>query len=103
MTSPRSTITLRALQGEPLRDARIRDIVIATAHAIAERNGIEIMTLSATDDSISVELGVHRLAALGFAAELRRLTTNWHAHKSEGERLWGDPIEPDEQRDPRAI
>lgn len=103
MAEPRSTITLRALSGQPLHDPKVRDIVIATARAIAERNGVDLMSLTATDESITAELAANRLAALGFAAELRRVTGAWFMHKSGGQSLWGEPVEPDDQRDPWSI
>ncbi len=90
MSSPQvSSITLRAIQGAPLRDERIRSTVEATARAIAERTGIDLRGISMDDDAVTVELGADRLAALGFAAELRRVTGAWYAGKHAGESLWG--------------
>jgi hypothetical protein len=103
MPELRSSITLRALAGQPLRDRKVRDIVIATASAIAERNGVTLTELAATDDSITAELAANRLVALGFAAELRRVTGAWFAHKNAGQSLWGEPLEPDDQRDEWSI
>ncbi|MBL0927678.1 MAG: hypothetical protein IBJ11_08500 [Phycisphaerales bacterium] len=88
---PRTTVTLRALEGAPLDDPVVRDIVVATAHAIAERNGVTIWALEAGPDSITVTLEANRLAAIGFAAELRRLTTNWYRAKFREDHLWGEP------------
>lgn len=103
MTDTRSTITLRALVGAPLHDTKVRDIVMATASAIAERNGVTLTALCANDDSVTAELAANRLVALGFAAELRRVTGAWYAHKSGGQSLWGEPVEPDDQRDEWSI
>lgn len=102
MTNPvHSTVVLRALEGAPLRDGAIRSIVVATAHAIAERNGVEIVRLEVGDDRVCATLNVHRLAALGFAAELRRLTTNWHRSRhGETAHLWGEPRTEPEEDDP---
>lgn len=91
-----STITLRALSGEPLRDGTVRDMVIATAHAIAERQGIRVVKLDAAFDAITATLEADRVASLGFAAELRRLTGNWYRHKFDGATLWGEPPRHDE-------
>jgi len=86
-----SAVTLRALEGTPLQHDLIREMVVATAHAIAERQGVEVIDVHADDSSITVELAADRLVALGFAAELRRLTTNWYRHKFGVDTLWGEP------------
>lgn len=76
-------------------DPMVRDTVIATAHAIAERTGVALTGLSTQADSITVTLAIDKLAAIGFMAELRRLTNAWYAKKfpdaiAEGP-LWGTP------------
>lgn len=91
MTGGRSTVTLRALEGEPLADPAVRAMVEATAHAIAERNGVALIALETTPSSVRLTVGAGRLAAIGFAAELRRITTAWRRHKTGQEHLWGDP------------
>jgi hypothetical protein len=88
---PVSRITLRALQGQPLDDQSIRGMVVATAQAIAERQGVEVMELRTAPDRITVTLNVGRIAAMGFAAELRRLTTRWYTTKFGALTLWGEP------------
>lgn len=85
----RSTITLRAIEGSPLRRQRIREMVIATAHAIGERNGIGVLGVRTDDESVTIDLAADRLAAIGFAAELRRLTTSWYTNKFGVPSLWG--------------
>jgi len=90
MTGPTSTITLRAISGTPLRDARVRRIVEATARAISERHNVELVSMETADDSVTVTLAAHRLAALGFIAELRRLTTSWYRVERPEESLWGE-------------
>jgi len=94
-----TTITLHALEGEPLREEAIRGMVEATAHAIAERQGIEVTSVSTEPDSIRVSLRTNRVAALGFAAELRRLTTNWYTAKYGRSTLWGEPPRADEEHE----
>lgn len=93
---PGTEITLTALEGEPLRHDRIREMVVATAHAIAERQGIEVIDCSTTDTSITARLAAGRIEALGFAAELRRLTTSWYRHKFGVDSLWGEPPHEDD-------
>lgn len=84
-----STVTLRAHLGEPLRDEPTRGMVVATARAIAERTGVGIREIDTTPDSVVVTLEADHLAAVGFAAELRTLTTNWYRHKFGVDQLWG--------------
>ena len=55
-TSPASAITLRALEGEPLRDEALREMIIATARAIAERQGVDVLELRTEPDRITVSL-----------------------------------------------
>jgi hypothetical protein len=86
-----SRITLRALQGEPLKQQRVREMIAATAHAIAERQGIPVIEMDLNNDCITVALGTGRIEAIGFAAELRRLTTRWYTQKFGMETLWGEP------------
>lgn len=85
-----NTVTLHALQGEPLRDEQVRDMVIANAHAIAERQGIDVADMNTTPTSISVSLRAGRIESVGFAAELRRMTSNWYEHKYGEPSLWGE-------------
>lgn len=87
---PDTTVTLRALSGAPLADDAVRRVVIATAEAIAERTGVPLLACDAADDALTVRLEASRLAAIGFAAELRRLTDAWSERK-RGERIWGEP------------
>lgn len=97
MSSSVTTITLRALEGEPLADASIREMVEASAHAIAERQGVKVLDLRCEDDRIHLALPLPRIAAIGFAAELRRITTRWYTQKFHVDTLWGEPIEEGEQ------
>lgn len=94
MTSERSSITLRALSGRPLLDPVVRDMVIATAHSIAERNGVTLAAIHTSDDALTATLEASRLVALGFAAELRRVTSMWYTKKYSEPTLWGEPGEP---------
>lgn len=93
LSPERSTVTLRALVGAPLREVQVRSMVEATARAIAERNGVKITDLRVHEDRVTATLGTSRLAAVGFAAELRRLTNDWYRGKFGLSNLWGDPRE----------
>ncbi len=85
-----STLRLRALEGIPLADPVVRDTVVATAHAIAERTGVALLAAVAEDDAITVTIAADRLAGLGFLAELRRLTNAWYEKKFRDGPLWGE-------------
>lgn len=91
-SAPRSTITLRALPGAtislPLVDPDISRMVRATAEAIAERTGVRLISLVSDDESVTAMLEGSQLVAVGFAAELRRVTDAWHERKF-GMPLWG--------------
>lgn len=91
MTSGHSTtrVTLTAKIGEPLNDEPFRRMVVATAQAIAERTGIPVWEIETTGDSVSVTIQGDRLAAIGFAAELRKLTTRWYEGKFGVADVWG--------------
>lgn len=82
---------LRALHGTPLDEPTVRGVVVATAHAIAERSGVALRHLDADAASVTVTLGVGRIAGLGFLAELRRLTNKWYEDKYRDGPLWGTP------------
>ena len=91
MSEPqRSSITLRALEGTPLEDERVRSIVVSTAWAIGERTGIEVISVEAENDRVEITMLASRLEAIGFVAELRRLTEQWYARKfGDIGHLWG--------------
>jgi len=93
--TPTSTVTLRAHDARPLADDRTAATVEAVAHAIAERTGVPLLDLASAPDRITVTLAAPRLAAIGFAAELRRLTNRWHTDKHDSP-LWRDPETPDD-------
>jgi allophanate hydrolase subunit 1 len=97
MSGAITEVTLRALEGQPLEDLRVRDMVEATARAIAERQGVEVLDLHAAPDRITVTLKTGRIESLGFAAELRRLTTRWYTQKFGERTLWGEPLEEGEE------
>lgn len=84
---PASIVTLRAHDAGPLADEETRRTVLAAAQAIAERTGVRLVDLRADERSITATLATHRLAAMGFMAELRRATDAWH-RKRHGRRLW---------------
>lgn len=90
MSDSVTSITLRALEGTPLADANIRDLVVATANSIGERNNVTVNAIRTDGESITLELVAPKLIALGFAVELRRVTDRWFRNKT-GRTLWGEP------------
>ncbi len=84
-----SEITLHALNGTPLADETVRQMVIATTHAIAERQGIKISRIRAEPDRVTIQVIGEEIIALGLVAELRQLTNNWYQHQYGTENLWG--------------
>ncbi|HMN95681.1 MAG TPA: hypothetical protein PKC43_03315 [Phycisphaerales bacterium] len=91
--TPPARITLRALRGTPLADVSVRNVVVAAAHALAERHGFALLDVDAAPDRITCTIDADRTVALGFAAELRRGTNAWHEERTGGESLWGDAAE----------
>ncbi len=71
----------------PMADGRTREMVEAVARGIAERTGVVIHELSCDEKKIEVVIGVHRLGALAFMAQLRRDTNRWH-ERQFGTALW---------------
>jgi hypothetical protein len=65
-------------------------MVEATARAIAERQGVRILHLTTDDECITVTLAADRIVAIGFAAELRRVTESWYTRKYDQRTLWGE-------------
>ncbi len=87
---PVSEVTLHALEGTPLQHDAIREMVLATAQAIAERQGVNLIHLQADDTSVTVQVEGEEIIAIGLVAELRRLTSNWYCHKFGVDSLWGE-------------
>jgi hypothetical protein len=100
MTAPnrqeRSTVVLRshavgALSetAGPLGDPDVRRIVVAAAEGIAERTGVRLLSIEPAADAVTLTVEGPTLVAVGFAAELRRATEQWHRAKY-GQPLWSD-------------
>jgi len=83
------TVRINALSGKPLADHAVLSSVVAAAHALAERSGIRIVYLSTGDDFIEVDLVAEEVVAVGFAAELRRITNKWFEEKFRAGPMWG--------------
>lgn len=99
MASPGHTasVRLRALSGRPLADHRVKGMVVATAQALAEREGVPVLAVHAGDDALEITLGTDKLAAMGFLAELRRSTNAWYEGKYQCGPLWGTSVREDDE------
>ena len=84
-----SEITLHALIGTPLLNDRVRQMVVATAHAIAERQGVTIARINTQPDELTIQVYGEEIIALGLITELRQLTNNWYQHQFDADTLWG--------------
>ncbi len=62
-----------------LSDAQRREVVRATAHALAERAGVALAHVTVDEAGVAFEIIGAEIVALGFAAELRRTTNHWAA------------------------
>jgi len=87
--SESTSITLRTRSGIGPLDPAVRDMVVASAHALAERTGLPIDQVSADEEQITVRIAGPPIVAVGFAAELRRITERWYRGRYGGI-LWGD-------------
>lgn len=84
-------VRLHAASEHALADRAVHDTVVASATAIAERTGVTLVSLEVDDAGVTAIVEGDRMAALGLAAELRRLTGAWYARRRPGERLWIEP------------
>ncbi|GAB4385212.1 MAG: hypothetical protein Kow0022_10260 [Phycisphaerales bacterium] len=70
-------VRLRAESAALLAEAA--ETVIASGRAIAERTGVRVVSMTVQNGMIEAVLETHRLAAVGFAGELRRAVNRWAA------------------------
>lgn len=82
-----ASVRLSSLLGAPLADHSVRAIVRSSAEAIGERTGVSVRIRSVDDQSIELEIEGSQLEATALAAELRRITDDWHREKF-GCTLW---------------
>lgn len=82
---------LNAASEGSLAHSAVHDMVVASAEGIAERTGVRLVSIEVDDGGVTALVEGDRLMAIGFAAELRRLTGSWYARKHPGQRLWHEP------------
>ena len=93
-----SAVTLRVdpsvASTRPFDDERVRESVVASARAIAERTGVELLDVRTSATALTAVLACDRIVAMGFASELRRASERWYRGRFGG-RLWLDRSEED--------
>lgn len=70
-------VRLRAENAALLDEAA--ETVLSSGRAIAERTGVRVVNMEVRGGQVEAVLETHRLAALGFAGELRRSVNRWAA------------------------
>lgn len=70
-----------------LDDAGIRETMKSAALGLAEREGVALVELVVDTEAVEVELVGAEIVAIGFVAQLRRITSSWAASHGIGE-LW---------------
>ncbi|MCL4221297.1 MAG: HAD-IIIA family hydrolase [Phycisphaerales bacterium] len=70
-------VRLRAENAALLDEAA--ETVLSSGRAIAERTGVRVVNMEVRGGQVEAVLETHRLAALGFAGELRRAVNRWAA------------------------
>jgi D-glycero-D-manno-heptose 1,7-bisphosphate phosphatase len=82
------TVTLHALHDAALDDPEVRQALVTAAQSLADRGGVRLLQLDWSDGCMTVTVEGGELVALGFAAELRRLTHRWWRARGELSPLW---------------
>ncbi|MFM1830600.1 MAG: D-glycero-beta-D-manno-heptose,7-bisphosphate 7-phosphatase [Planctomycetota bacterium] len=82
------TVTLHAMHTDTLADPQVRQAIAVAAESLAERSGVRLLQLEWDQDRVTATLEGGELVALGFAAELRRLTHRWWRARGELAPLW---------------
>lgn len=84
-------VRLNAAVTGALSDMTVHDTVVSSAEGIAERTGVRLVSIEVDEGGVTAFVEGDRLAALGLAAELRRLTGAWYARRRPGDHLWIEP------------
>ena len=82
-----AAVRLTSMLGAPLSDDSVRGIVRSSAEAIGERTGVTVRITAVDERSSELEIDGSQLEATALAAELRRVTDDWHQEKF-GCALW---------------
>lgn len=88
--SPQWASTSRARIGAregQLDDPSVQESVAAAARSLAEREGVCLTALEVCSDGVEAEVVGAQIVAVGFVAQLRRITNSWAISRGLGE-LW---------------
>lgn len=77
---PATTIVRLRAESTALLD-EAAEIVISSGRAIAERTGVRVVSMDVAGGRVEAVLETHKLAAVGFASELRRAVNRWAASR----------------------
>lgn len=72
-------VRLRAESAALLEEAA--ETVLSSGRAIAERTGVRVVSMDVRGGQVEAVLETHKLAAVGFAGELRRAVNRWAASR----------------------
>ncbi len=75
--APTTIVRLRAENAALLDEAA--ETVLSSGRAIAERTGVRVVRMEVRGGQVEAVLETHKLAAVGFAGELRRAVNRWAA------------------------
>lgn len=84
---PLTTVTLRLHEGVDAAE-RVRSVVLAAAHGLAERFDLQVSSIGFEAGVLRASLFADEVTAVGFAAELRRNTGAWYEGKYRAGPLW---------------
>ena len=82
-----SRIKLHAAYERSLADPLVADLVVASAHEVAERQGVASPEVSVHPDHVELSAALPQAVLLSVATELRKVTGRWHRAKF-GTPLW---------------
>lgn len=80
-------IKLHAAYEQSLADPLVADLVVASAHEVAERQGVASPEVAVHPDHVELSAPLPQAVLLSIAAELRKVTGRWHRAKF-GAPLW---------------
>jgi hypothetical protein len=98
-----AVVRLFAVAGRPLVDVRVRERVLQIAHELATKFEVPVLSERSDDRGIEMALGVGRIAAFRYIAEVRRLSNEWYVQEFDVGPLWPVNLQHDDEDLPRDI
>lgn len=77
---PATTLVRLRAESTALLD-EAAETVLSSGRAIAERTGVRVVSIDVSGGRVEAVLETHKLAAVGFASELRRAVNRWAASR----------------------